>query len=116
MGTNPSRRGGSGRGQGRKPSPLGPLVTDAETKATAAELARPHIGKAINALVGTIQDRRATHSARNAAAKHILDAAKPGEGAEEKDTREVSDLDLARWILSVLESAAEEADKEGEAA
>jgi hypothetical protein len=36
--------------------------------------------------------------------------------AEPEDTRECTDMDLARWILSVLEGAAAQADAEVEAA
>jgi hypothetical protein len=111
--------GGPRPNSGRKANPLAPLIT-VETKATAAEMARPYLADAIGALVGTIRNPWAKDSARNAAAKHLLDTAKPAEGAKADDDYEVSNIELARWIISVLENAADEQEaqkaKEGDAA
>jgi hypothetical protein len=112
------KHGGTREGSGPKTSPPLPKATTPETKATAAELARPHIALAIDALVAAIKNPKTPVSARNTACKHILEAAKLEPGAAAAlDTSQVSDIDLARWILSILESAAtaEPATIEGEA-
>jgi hypothetical protein len=103
--------GGKRPGAGRKASPGLTDLVAIERKGTIAETAREYAFEAIASLATTMRDPFAKAASRNAAAKHILDAAKAAEGAEaEADTRECTDMDLARWILSVLEGAAAQQD------
>src|SRR5438477_2135802 len=115
-------RGGFRAGAGRKRRDLDPKVM--APNASLEEGARAYTGEALGILIVVMRDTKASAATRTAAAIHILDRGwgRPATGAEvvarkEEDTREVSDLDLARWILSVLEDAAEEQDAaEAEAA
>jgi hypothetical protein len=111
--TTKQGRGGRRPGAGRKPAPpkIAPFVA-LELKGTLGATALAYRAEALGTLLGAMRDPAATAASRIAAAKHILDAAKLAEAdASGKDDREYSDLDLARWILHILENAADEADK-----
>lgn len=105
-----NKRGGAGRGQGRKALPKGLAAVAAEAKDD------DYVAKAIALWLSIMRDPEASAAARNTAAKYLVDTVRSGEGAEAAaDTRECTDMDLARWILSVLEGAAAQADKDAAA-
>jgi hypothetical protein len=92
----------------RKPLPrLEPVAV--ELKGSISETAREYAAEAIGTVVSVMRDRKATEPTRAACAMQILDrgwgrpvAATKGDamGDKPQDTRQVSDLDLTRWILS----------------
>ena len=108
-----SRRGGTRPGAGRKALPRLDKLVAVEIKGTIAQAARAYAAEAIGTLVGVMRDPEATDAVRVSCAFRILEFASEADGSpgHAGDTRQVSDLDLARWILSVFEGAAAEADR-----
>jgi len=108
-----SRRGGTRPGAGRKALPRLDKVVAVAINGNIAEAARTYAAEAIGTLVGVMRDSAATDAVRVGCACKILELASKADGSPEHagDTRQVSDLDLARWILSVFEGAAQEADR-----
>jgi hypothetical protein len=57
-----------------------------------------------------MRDPRSTSASRRAAAADLVSLAKLA--PEQDDNYEVSDIELARWVISVLEKGAEAAEEE----
>jgi len=106
------RRKGAGRPRLPRPPRLSPFIEaiPVEFRGQCSETACEYAGEAIGYLVGVMRDRSGLIKPELSvvAARYILDLAKMKDAEHEAEQQPVSDLELARWILSVLERAADQ--------
>jgi hypothetical protein len=98
------RHGGRRPGSGRKHL-LRLVVDPVKIEGSLTDAVRLHAGEAMACLVNVIRDPEANAGAKVNAAKEILRLAGEAKDGAGVATKPASDLEIARWIIFMLESA-----------